>query len=116
MSTPLPRCALTRAQQNVWLADHLAPEPGRFTIGEVLAIDGGVDAVRFEQALRHVLAATEVSLVRFVDDEGAGAGGPVVDVSGVAQPRPAPPGRGVPRQPAPRRFVVVGPGSTAGAP
>jgi amino acid adenylation domain-containing protein/non-ribosomal peptide synthase protein (TIGR01720 family) len=67
MTAPLPRHALTRAQHNVWLADQLSPEPGRFTIGEVVTIAGAVDPAQFEAALRHVLSSTEVALVRFLD-------------------------------------------------
>ena len=65
-----PRYPLTRAQENVWLAEQLADEPGRFTIGELLEIHGPVDPPTFEAALRRVLRDTEVGLVRFVEHDG----------------------------------------------
>ncbi|HEY8546711.1 MAG TPA: condensation domain-containing protein, partial [Acidimicrobiales bacterium] len=68
---PRERYALTRAQEHVWLAEQAADGPGRFTIGEVMEIHGPVDPVAFEAAVRHVLVATEIGLVRFgVGDDG----------------------------------------------
>ena len=54
----------------MWWAEQLLGDPGRFTIGEVIELDGPIDPVRFEQALRFVLRETEVGLVRFVERDG----------------------------------------------
>ncbi|MDD9370460.1 MAG: condensation domain-containing protein, partial [Acidimicrobiales bacterium] len=69
-ASPRPRFGLTRAQQNVWLAEQIDPEGGRFTIGEVVEIDGPVDAELFTAAIRQTMRESEVALVRFVEEGG----------------------------------------------
>ena len=69
-SSPRPRFGLTRAQANVWLAEQIDPAGGRFTIGELIEIEGPVDPTHFAAAIRQVMRETEVALVRFVEEGG----------------------------------------------
>ncbi|WP_026187606.1 hypothetical protein [Ensifer sp. BR816] len=49
------RASLTAAQAEIWLAEQLTPGTAQYDIAEYLEIDGPVDAVLFERALRQVV-------------------------------------------------------------
>ncbi|WP_405677192.1 condensation domain-containing protein [Streptomyces sp. NBC_00868] len=68
MTAELP---LSLAQTGVWLAQQLNPDERSFNIAEYCDIEGPVDPVLFEAALREVVAATPALRARF----GIGAEG-----------------------------------------
>ncbi|MEU9304037.1 amino acid adenylation domain-containing protein [Streptomyces sp. NPDC048269] len=91
---------LTAAQSGVWYAQQLNPQNTIFNTGEFLEIDGPVDALFLQQALRQVVAEAETLRLRFHE----GDSGPVarivpaadldwslhvVDVSDAPNPRAA---------------------------
>ncbi|QTD96737.1 condensation domain-containing protein [Streptomyces cyanogenus] len=68
MTAPL---ALSSAQTGVWMAQQLDPDDRSFNIGEYCDIEGPVDPVLFEAALREVVATTPALRARFdIGDEG----------------------------------------------
>ncbi|MET9931008.1 MULTISPECIES: amino acid adenylation domain-containing protein [unclassified Streptomyces] len=86
---------LTSAQAGVWFAQRLDPLRRDFAIGEYLEIHGAVDPGLFQEALRRMLAETEVLGMRFEEADGAVRQRPAgrrpfvletVDVSGEADP------------------------------
>ncbi|GAA2889804.1 hypothetical protein GCM10010443_61410 [Actinoplanes cyaneus] len=58
------RLELTAAQAGVWFAQHLDPGPA-FTTAACVDIDGEIDPVVFERALRRTIADAEALRVRF---------------------------------------------------
>ncbi|MFD0523169.1 amino acid adenylation domain-containing protein [Paractinoplanes durhamensis] len=58
---------LTAAQAGVWYAQHLDPGPA-YTTAACVDIDGEVDPVMFERALRRTLNDAEAMRVRFIGD------------------------------------------------
>ncbi|MYV68604.1 non-ribosomal peptide synthetase, partial [Streptomyces sp. SID2131] len=86
---------LTSAQAGVWFAQRLDPLRRDFAIGEYLEIHGAVDPGLFQEALRRMLAETEVLGMRFEEADGTVRQRPAgrrpfvletVDVSGEADP------------------------------
>ncbi|MFD4790954.1 amino acid adenylation domain-containing protein, partial [Streptomyces sp. NPDC058459] len=87
---------LTSAQAGVWFAERLDPLRRDYAIGEYLEIHGAVDAELFQEALRRMLAETEVLGMRFGESGGTvwqrpAAGLPpfrleTVDVSAASDP------------------------------
>ncbi|WP_219670591.1 non-ribosomal peptide synthetase, partial [Streptomyces bambusae] len=67
---------LTAAQSGVWYAQQLNPQNTIFNTGEFLEIDGPVDALLLEQALRQVVAEAETLRLRFHE----GDSGPVARI------------------------------------
>ncbi|MFI1993516.1 amino acid adenylation domain-containing protein [Actinoplanes sp. NPDC020271] len=60
------RLELTAAQAGVWFAQHLDPGPA-FTTAACVDVDGEIDPVVFERALRRTIADAEALRVRFSD-------------------------------------------------
>ena len=89
---------LSLAQQEVWLAQRLAPADSRFNVGGYIEIDGAVDPLVFSAVLRQALEEAGSPIARFTDT-GAGVrqlsgdarGVPILslDLTGEADPRAA---------------------------
>ncbi len=58
---------LSAGQLGVWFAQQLNPSSAAYNIGEYIEIDGPIDPVLFEQALRQVIIESEALCVRFVE-------------------------------------------------
>ncbi|MET9610097.1 amino acid adenylation domain-containing protein, partial [Streptomyces sp. NPDC006512] len=67
---------LTAAQSGVWYAQQLNPQNTIFNTGEFLEIDGPVDPLLLQQALRQVVAEAETLRLRFHE----GDSGPVARI------------------------------------
>ncbi|AVA24298.1 non-ribosomal peptide synthetase [Rhizobium sp. NXC24] len=89
---------LTAPQTEIWLAEQLTPGTARYNIAEYLEIQGPVDQILFERALRQTVCEAESLHVSFFDgDEGPRQirrrrtdwSFPVIDVSAEADPRAA---------------------------
>ncbi|QKW53633.1 non-ribosomal peptide synthetase [Streptomyces buecherae] len=90
------RLPVSAAQREIWLAQQLFPESPFYRVGEYVEIDGPVDPVAFEAALRQAVAEAEPLRARFLEDAGVlwqvlepacDWAFPVLDVSGEADPR-----------------------------
>ncbi|WP_343310886.1 amino acid adenylation domain-containing protein [Bacillus atrophaeus] len=57
--------SLSGAQAGIWFAQQLDPDNPIYNTGEYIEIDGPVDAVLFEKALRHAVMEAESLHVRF---------------------------------------------------
>ncbi|WP_166243333.1 amino acid adenylation domain-containing protein [Paenibacillus turpanensis] len=62
------RWRLSGAQAGIWFAQQLDPGNPIFNAAEYIEIDGPLDAVRFEQALRQTIQETEALRIRFGED------------------------------------------------
>lgn len=89
------RLALSSAQTAVWVAQQLDPNDRSFNVAEYCEIEGPLDPVLFEAALREVVAETPALRARFdIGDEGlcqyiddaVEVPMPVIDVSGEPDP------------------------------
>jgi len=59
---------LSSAQLGIWFAQQIDPSNPVYNIGEYLEIDGFIDPLLFERALRQVVVETEALRVQFVED------------------------------------------------
>jgi hypothetical protein len=59
---------LSSAQLELWFAQMIDRESSIYNIGGYIEIHGSIDPLRFEMALRQVVAESESLRVRFVDD------------------------------------------------
>ncbi|WP_280721380.1 non-ribosomal peptide synthetase [Kitasatospora sp. MAA4] len=66
-ATPL---SLTGAQRGVWYGQQLDPASPAYNTAEFVEIQGPVDRVRFEEALRTAVTQAEALHARFGDDSG----------------------------------------------
>ncbi|MCA1695916.1 MAG: condensation domain-containing protein, partial [Actinobacteria bacterium] len=65
------RLPLTAAQTGIWFAQQLDPQNPIYKFGEYIDIQGAIDLVEVEVAVRQAVADTEALLVRVeVDDDG----------------------------------------------
>src|SRR5262249_53459494 len=89
---------LTTAQRGIWFAQQLDPSNPFYCFGEYIEIQGPLDPILFERALRQVVFETEalrVTIVEGVDgpfqvvSATAEWSMPLIDVSGEADPRAA---------------------------
>jgi amino acid adenylation domain-containing protein len=60
---------LTQGQLGIWMAQMLDPADPCYNIGECVEIEGAVDPLRFERALRDAVAATDAMHLRFMETE-----------------------------------------------
>ncbi len=70
MSAPENMFPLSSAQLGIWLAQQIDPLSPRFNFGEYFELNGRLDPVLFERALRQVVAETETLRVRIADHGG----------------------------------------------
>ncbi|RAY16753.1 hypothetical protein DPM19_00855 [Actinomadura craniellae] len=61
---------LTRAQRGVWAAQRLVPEATAFRIGQLVWLDGPIDAAVFADAVEHAFAESEALRTRFTEVDG----------------------------------------------
>ncbi|WP_310725566.1 non-ribosomal peptide synthetase [Streptomyces sp. N2A] len=88
---------LSTAQRGIWFAQQLDPESPSYNIAQYLEIDGPVDVLLLDAAVRRVVAETDTLNVRFTQDsqglrqifEPADQGLSVLDVSTEPDPRAA---------------------------
>ncbi|MFD1115794.1 amino acid adenylation domain-containing protein, partial [Sphaerisporangium aureirubrum] len=88
------RFRLSAAQYDIWLAQRIGDPSPVYNSGEYLEIDGPVDPVLFEEALRRAVAETESLNLRVVEEtdgpwqvaEPAGWPLPVLDLTGADRP------------------------------
>ena len=59
---------LSSAQLGIWFAQQIDPSNPVYNIGEYLEIEGFVDPLLFERALREVVVETEALRVQFIED------------------------------------------------
>lgn len=60
---------LSGAQSGIWFAQQLDPENPIYNAGEYVEINGPIDPVRFEMALRQAVKETESLHIRFGEDQ-----------------------------------------------
>ncbi|HKT04207.1 MAG TPA: amino acid adenylation domain-containing protein, partial [Rugosimonospora sp.] len=89
---------VSAAQREIWLAQQLASDTSIFRIAEYVDIDGRIDTVLFEAAVRTVVAEADSLHARFTEERGVlrqtirrdeNWPFPVIDVSAEADPRAA---------------------------
>src|SRR5450755_3340560 len=89
------RLPVLAAQREVWLAQQMSPDSTDYQLGDYLEIDGPIDPVAFEAALRQAVAEAGCLHARFVEDAGvvwqiaepaSDWAFPVLDISGEADP------------------------------
>src|SRR6266852_2676434 len=89
---------LSSAQLGIWFAQQIAPSSPAYNIGEYIEIDGSVDPILFEEALRRVVVETEALRVQIVEraegprqivGDPPAWSMPVIDVSAEADARAA---------------------------
>ena len=61
---------LSRAQLEIWMAQHLDPANPKYNIAEYFEIRGPIDQMLFEAALRQVVNEAETLNFRFVEYSG----------------------------------------------
>ncbi|MCD0453057.1 amino acid adenylation domain-containing protein, partial [Actinocorallia sp. API 0066] len=61
---------LTRAQRGVWAAQRLVPEATAFRIGQLLWLDGPIDAAIFADAVTRAFAESEALRATFTEVDG----------------------------------------------
>ncbi|WP_338927406.1 amino acid adenylation domain-containing protein (plasmid) [Mycetohabitans endofungorum] len=89
--------ALTTAQTEIWLAQQLYPDSPVYNIAQYTVIDGTIDTVVFEAALRQVIDEADTLRLQFVDSDdglrqriGTPAWSmPVLDLTAQADPEAA---------------------------
>ena len=62
------RHTLTGAQSGIWYAQQLDPSNPMYNTGEYVEINGAIDPVTFEKALRKVIQEAETLHVLFQED------------------------------------------------
>ena len=89
---------LSSAQQGIWFAQQIDPSSPAYNIGEYIELNGRIDALLFERALRKVVVESEALRVQIIDLAGQAGqivGPPpawsmaVIDVSAETDPRAA---------------------------
>ncbi|MFJ9752757.1 condensation domain-containing protein [Streptomyces chartreusis] len=65
MARPGVHLPLTSAQQGIWTGQQLDPSSARYNAAEYVRIDGPLDIIRFEKALRQTVSETEAVQVIF---------------------------------------------------
>ena len=90
--------ALSSAQLGIWFAQQLDPASPAYNIAEYIEIEGSIDPIAFEQALRQVVSDTEALCVRITDyawgprqivDDPDAWPFPIVDLSAEIDPQAA---------------------------
>ena len=89
---------LSSAQQGIWFAQQIDPLSPAYNIGEYIELNGRIDALLFERALRKVVVESEALRVQIIDLAGQAGqivgpppawSMPVIDVSAETDPRAA---------------------------
>ena len=62
---------LSAAQLGIWFAQQIDPSSPAYNIGEYLEIQGSIDPILFEQALRRVATETEALRLQITDHADA---------------------------------------------